>query len=104
MPRYKGAHLTWNDRLTIEKLPDAPSANAAAIAPTITTAVIITLIVFLAFILILQYTVKLQNIPNIASEIITYLIDRSEADALCLAAAQYRKVRFGYPDMRAQLL
>lgn len=20
MPRYKGAHLTWNDRLTIEKM------------------------------------------------------------------------------------
>ncbi len=54
--------------------------------------------------IIILGTGSAQNIPNIASEIITYLIDRSEADALCLAAAQYRKVRFGYPDKRAQLL
>ena len=32
MPRYKGAHLTWNDRLTIEKIivDNAKEAKAAA--------------------------------------------------------------------------
>jgi hypothetical protein len=57
-----------------------------------------------SFILLVKNSVKIEYVANIAVKIIANFIERMEAHALALSAAQYGKVGLGYAHHRAKLL